>query len=420
LSNESTARGMTRREHLRRLALAATLGQSACLNDCDADDLAAAEIIIFPLFISQVSNQMLVEAYRRKRAREIDRQFQGPLSPYSRMSPPGPVSGIAGGSASGPAPSAGAAPLRLETGAGPSQSVAQSAFYLLDTSGDAQVDARVYAFDVFADRIALRGQAVLLPSGGARPGSPYQHLALSADGGQLVASRNGEESHWAFVDAASLSVTGRISAPEGELARRAVFSPDGKTVFLVATAGRSLPAPVRLHVADAASRTLIGQIDLPPTLTLEDLAVTPDGGLLIGANPGSLHSIDVRSGTYGGSVRLTRGDNDPAGPRSGGVYRLAMDPTGSQVYLALLGDPRANRDLIGVADVRTLEIVREIPVRQDPSVLRPLLRISPVGDELFYARQLGTGVQILDTRSGAELETIPVEAAFRLTELVVA
>jgi DNA-binding beta-propeller fold protein YncE len=221
------------------------------------------------------------------------------------------------------------------------------------------------------------------------------------------------------VDAASLSVTGRISAPAGQFARRAVFSPDGKTVFLVAATGTS-SAPARLHVADAASRTLIGQIDLPPTLTLEDLAVTPDGGLLVGASFGSLHSIDVRSGTYGGSVRVTRGDRDPAGPRSGGVFRLAMDATGSRVYLALIGDPVTNRDLIGIADVRTLEMVGEIPVRQDPSVLRPLLRISPAGDELFYARQLGTGVQVFDIRSGLELDTILVEPAFRLTELVVA
>ncbi|MBK9167733.1 MAG: hypothetical protein IPM24_09745 [Bryobacterales bacterium] len=419
MSNEAPeARSLTRRDYLRSLALAATLGQSACLERCDADDLAVAEIIIFPVFIGQVSNQMLVEVYGRKRAEEIDRQLQGPLSPYSPLSATGPVNGIAGGSASGPAP-ASAAPRRLATGARGSQNEAQSAFYLLDTSGDAQVDARVYAFDVFADRIALRGQAVLLPRGGGRSGSPYQHLALSADGGQLVASRNGEESHWAFVDAASLSVTGRISAPAGQFARRAVFSPDGKTVFLVAATGTS-SAPARLHVADAASRTLIGQIDLPPTLTLEDLAVTPDGGLLVGASFGSLHSIDVRSGTYGGSVRVTRGDRDPAGPRSGGVYRLAMDATGSRVYFALIGDPVTNRDLIGIADVRTLEMVGEIPVRQDPSVLRPLLRISPAGDELFYARQLGTGVQVFDIRSGLELDTILVEPAFRLTELVVA
>ena len=48
---------------------------------------------------------------------------------------------------------------------------------------------------------------------------------------------------------------------------------------------------------------------------------------------------------------------------------------------------------------------------------RPLLGITPAGDMLFYAAQLGTSIQAFEPGSGVERLSIPIEADFRLSEL---
>ncbi|MBI1356975.1 MAG: hypothetical protein GC160_21755 [Acidobacteria bacterium] len=430
----SARRGPTRRQCLRTLAAASGLLQSGCLLDVDDETPGLAGSIpgLYVLFFfwGQRGSELYLRAIRireeererRKAEAEKARKAREELEdkypeffqpPYDPLDPAmSPVGGVAAGSASGPAPG-GSSSLRA-----PAQTVdAERAYYLLDTLGDDQVDGRVYAFRIQGEQISLRGQVGLRPTDSSLPSIGLRHIALSPDGAQLVVSQSGAPSQWIFIDALSLAISGRIPAPEGEIARRALFSPDGRSVYLIGGTNSSLRPPATLHIADAASRSLIGQVELPSTVSFDDVAATPDGGLLLGAGGLYLHSIDVRTGSYGGRLLVSRPASDPAGPRSGNFQRLVLDPGGGLVYTAGLQYQADNHYAIGVHDVRSLDVVGEIPVAARPEVGRPLLEMSPSGRTLAYAPQLGAAVQLFDVRTGVEIASVPLDADFRLTEL---
>jgi hypothetical protein len=388
---------MDRRRFLRSLGLTAVLGQSACHNQCG--EFGESYILFFwgqigslIIYLSHLIEGSLVEA----------RLSVGLPVPQTSG-----FNGISAGTVSGARPAA--------LGGSGGRTV-----YLLDTLGDDQVDGRVYALDVNDTVLQLRGEVGLRPIDNAAPFIALRHIALSGDASTIVISQEGAPSQWIFVDAAALEVIGRVMAPQGQLARRAILSPDARLAYVVAGANSSTNAPATVHVVDLASNSITHTFDLPDNVPVTDLAVTPDHGLLFGVSGRFIHVFDLRTGTYSGAVEVLRPASDPQGAMIGRFNRVVMNPSGAEFYAGPIEFLGEGRFAVGAFDVQSVAKTKEMTVQQGPSTGTPLMSLSPTGSSLSYGVQLGTIIQRFDTSTGAEIESIPVEESFRLTSLVVA
>ena len=403
---------MTRRRVLRHLALGSLVASTSCQEECLK---IAKEFPVFRLLVVALSGQReseIVQEYHRIQ----ERVNSGELPPIPDFF------GIVRDSAAGPAPESGSgAGLSAELSAPQRRQQAnRRAHYILDTLGDDRVDGRVYAIDLTENAATLRGEVGLRAADSSAPFIELRHIALSADGATIIVSQQGAPSQWIFIDAAALTISGRLMAQAGESARRAVFSPDGKLAYLVAGTNSSNLPPATLHIADVAARRIVGRVELPQGTTVADLDVTPDGSLLIAGASQFLHVIDLRTGTYGGRVIVARALSDPQGAIVGRFQRILMDPSGALFYAGPIHYPSEERYSVGTFDVRTIGQIGDMTVQDSPSVGNTLMGLSRTGDTVLYAAQLGTAVQLFETATGKELLKIPIEASYRLSTLAVA
>jgi DNA-binding beta-propeller fold protein YncE len=385
---------MDRRRFLRSLGLGAVLGQSACHNQC-GERVERAILVFF----GQEGSLIVWLSH------VLDGTISRPLS----VGPPVPQSsgfnGISAGTVSGPRP----ASLGGSSG---------TAMYLLDTLGDGEVDGRVYAIDVDGEVLQLRGEVGLRPIDNDAPFIALRHIALSNDGSTIAVSQEGAPSQWVFIDAASIEISSRVMAPQGQLARRAIFSPDGKLAYVAAATSSATNSPVVVHVVDVAANSIIHTFDLPENTPIADLAVTPDQGLLIGVAGRFIHAFDLRTGTYSGAANVLRPAGDPQGAVVGRFTQVVMHPNGAEFYAGPIEFFEDGRYAVSAFDVQSLAQTKTMTVEDTPATGRPLLSLSASGGALSYAVQLGTLVQTFDTASGAEIDRAPVEGSFRLTSLV--
>lgn len=416
---------ITRRKLLRNLAMTAVLGNVACeQKDCAktiATELGA--YILYTFFFGIASSETLTD-FREWDEILRDRLLEEPLFTPTYTFPPGPTLGGVGIAAAGGASAAASSPQIARAGGAPAPRTVEgrppAALYVADTLGNSQVDGQIHAIEINGRTVTVRGSVGLRPAAPSAPFINLRHLALSADGHLLIVSQEGTPSQWILIDTASLDILGRVMAPPNQFARRAVISPDGKLAFVVAATSQSTSTPpVVLHVIDTTARSIIGAIPLPENTPIADLTITPDQGLLFGVNRRLIHVMDVRSGTYSGAIDVLRLPSDPLGPMAGRFSNVVMNPTGAKFYASPLEFAAESRYAIGVFDVGSVEKIGEITVRNPPNTGSPLLALSPSGETILYSTQLGTEVQAFNVETGAEVATIPVDPAFRLTGLVI-
>jgi DNA-binding beta-propeller fold protein YncE len=298
----------------------------------------------------------------------------------------------------------------------PSASPRTRAVYFLDTLGDSQVDGRVYAISINENGATLRGQVVLRPLVSGAPSLYLRHIAISRDGRLLIVSQSGNPPQWIFIDAASLTISGRLMAPPGVFPRRCVISQDGKRAYAVASGLQfdSVPQPLSVQILDTATRTIAGVIPVPANTVIDDWAITPDEGLLFAVGSRFLYVFDVATGTYSGRVDALAPVGD-TGNWSGAVERLLMHPNGEKLYVSITRNPTSNFNLrtaaVGVFDTRTAQKLVEYPLRYPAGVIFPRMALAPSGQILFVGFQRGTEVQGFDTDSGKEIDPTPLEGS---------
>lgn len=173
----------------------------------------------------------------------------------------------------------------------------------------------------------------------------------------------------------------------------------GRFAFLLAAAGTSACGGPASQGARAVATSA------PPTT----VAPVPTGPRLYVTNErsGDLSVIDLGSGQVVATIRL--------GKRPRGIR---LNPQGSALYVALSGSPFAppgvdektlpppdrSADGIGVVDVRTLALVRTIPVGTDPEQLA----ISTDGGRLFVANEDAATVSVVSEADGKLEATVKV------------
>ncbi len=394
----------TRRNVLRTLGLGSVASQIACHKSCQAFFTYIGVTIIYWLWGQEAGS--LIEALVKARL-EAYPETEDLYKQYVASQ----LIGLLAGAAAGDSPSGPGGPPR-------SAASASRACYLLDSLGDATVDGRVYALSASDPNVTVRGTVTLRA---AIPGADpltLTDIALSNDGNRLIVSQAGMPPEWIFIDAASLTIAGRVTPPAGIFPRQAIFSPDGKLAYTFSSDRRFDETAQRftVHVLDSTTRTVLNSLALPAGTVIDDIAITPDGALLFAVGNRLVHVIDTATLTYSGSNDLV----SPSGPFvSGNVRRLAMHPDGIKLFTVISRFPSgATVPVVATIDTRTAQVVEEWPLRYPAGGTAPRLLLSVDGRTLGAGFQRGPELQLYDTTAGEPLDSIVFPPNFGFADAV--
>ncbi len=230
-----------------------------------------------------------------------------------------------------------------------------------------------------------------------------QDMALSADGSTIVVAVKGTdprfgsmtlvESHLAIVDVGAAKRDRRIFLPHLHWPSSVVLSPDGASAYVLAAQWSedvsSVVARMILQV-DLASGEIVKQMELPfRNDTTGDLAITPDGGLLLAKDSSAIYFVDARSGT----VTATLG---PGGLTNS--MKLAMNPLGNEAYAE--GSVPGGGIGISVIDIATASVRKVIPLPDAQGGSRQDVGVLSSGRILVHQDSLSGHFSIVDRLTG--------------------
>jgi|GEM_PF-3449138 len=270
-----------------------------------------------------------------------------------------------------------------------------------------------------------------LPDGFYEP----QDMALSEDGETLVVvSRgsdpeffpNGPPPHLTIIDVPSQTLTKRIMLDPIDFPSHVVVSPDGRRAYVsspLKQEGRFIDGAALVEVdlmTDRVARRL--------TLPFEtgggsgDLVITPDGALLVvilnDRSGGSfrmpkLAVIDAPTLTISATYPNESSEITMARRFAwSGLRNLAMDPTGSRVYVSEVRALQTAEDsqtlAIGVFDLATAE----------PSAVFPVPGAESGGDDDIQLYDDGLAILLTDARTGSVFGVDAITGEVRMQEKV--
>jgi DNA-binding beta-propeller fold protein YncE len=396
---------LTRRNALRTLGLGSVLAQMACHQDCRGFFTFFGVTFVYWLFGQSAGS--IIEYLLKREIKDQgleDRQIQAALAAEI-------VNAFLSSVEAGSSPSGSGGPPRSATSV-------SHACYVLDSLGDATVDGRVFALSADDSSSTVRGTVTLrVAIPGASP-LTLTDIALSKDGNRLLVSQAGLPPEWIFIDAASLTIAGRVTPPAGVFPRQAIFSPDGKFAYTFSSDRRFDETAQRftVHVLDATTRTVLNSLALPAGTSIDDIAITPDGALLFAVGNRLVHVIDTATLTYSGSNDIVT----PSGPFvSGNARRLAMHPDGARVFTVISRFPSgATVPVVATIDTRTAQVVAEWPLKYPTGGTGPRLMLVGDGRTLAAGFQRGPELQIYDTTAGEPLPSIVFPSNFGFADAV--
>lgn len=371
---------ITRRSALRTLGITSVVAQMACHEKCpDLDESAKKTFELMHVLFSII--------YLTKYEQDIAPHVKPilPMAVIARMQ----ANGSPSSSVAGSAPTTG----------GRNAAAVSRAWYVVDALGDANVDAQVYAVSL-GDDMTLRGSVTLRTAVPGASALSLPDIALSSDGARLLVCQAGAPPEWIFIDAASLTISGRLTPPAGIFPRQAVFSPDGKLAYTFSSDRQFDETAQRftVHVLDTSSRTVLNSLALPAGTAIDDIALTPDGALLFAVGNRLVHIIDTSTLTYSGQNDIVT----PSGPFvSGNARRLVMHPDGDKLYTVITRFPSGSTvPVVAAIDTRTGQVVSEWPLKYPTGGTAPRIALTPDGTTLGAGFQRGPELQIYNTTSG--------------------
>jgi len=211
-------------------------------------------------------------------------------------------------------------------------------------------------------------------------GLPYS-IDLSPDG-KLIAAAVQNSAEVVLMDLATMRTVKKIPIRSGKQPTNAVFSPDGRWIYV-----RTEDGPA-LDVADVRQGTVATSITVGPRL--RDIAFTADGSrAYVTAEQGSeVAVIDVLRHTVLARMKT-----------SSAPFGMALHPDGKRVFVSAPGAGK-----IYVLDTGSNKIVAEVDACSGAS----RMALTPGGDKLYVTCGPANEVAVIDTTTSRRVAQIAV------------